>query len=152
MRRAAWIANALMVQVAVTLSSGAKANEMASYEIVGDEVLSPLGGLAGNADRGRRVVSDPQLGNCLICHSIASVKAPSQGVLGPRLDGVGRRLSAGQIRLRLIDQRRINPATLMPSYYRVAGLRDVAPAYRGKPVLTAQQIEDVVAFLMTLKE
>lgn len=73
------------------------------------------------------------------------------GNIGPPLSGIGARLSAGQLRLRVVDQSRLNHDTVMPSYYRVEGLTRVAPAYQGKPVLTAGQIEDVVAFLQTLQ-
>jgi sulfur-oxidizing protein SoxX len=73
--------------------------------------------------------------------------------VGPRLAGVGARLSAGQIRLRLADGgRRANPDTLMPAYLRTEGLTRVAPAWRGRPVLTPEELEDVVAFLTTLRE
>jgi sulfur-oxidizing protein SoxX len=68
------------------------------------------------------------------------------------LSGTGARWSEGELRLRLVDAARVNPTTIMPSYYRVDGLQRVAANYRGKPVLTAEQIEDVVAFLMTLKD
>ena len=112
----------------------------------------PLAGLHGRAERGRVIVVDRRKGNCLICHKIPSLDVPFQGEIGPSLAGLSQRLSEGEIRLRLIDQRRINPATLMPSYYRIDGLRDVAPAYSGKPVLEPQEIEDVVAYLLTLKE
>jgi len=73
------------------------------------------------------------------------------GDLAPDLSGVGARLSAAQIRLRIVDSSRVNPDTVMPAYFKTEGLQRVAPAFRGKTVLTAQQIEDVVAFLATLK-
>ena len=73
------------------------------------------------------------------------------GDLAPDLSGVGARLSAAQIRLRIVDSSRVNPDTVMPAYFKTEGLQRVAPAFRGKTVLTAQQIEDVVAFLVTLK-
>lgn len=73
------------------------------------------------------------------------------GDIAPSLSGVGARLSDGQLRLRIVDQSRLNPDTVMPSYYKTDGLVRVAPTYRGKPVLTVQQIEDVVAYLKTLK-
>lgn len=121
------------------------------YTIQGDAVPQPLGGLAGNAERGRDVAIDRAKGNCLACHAVPSVDEPFQGKLGPSLAGVGRKLSAGQIRLRLIDQSRLNPKTMMPPYYRVKDLNNVAPELIGKPALEAQEIEDVVAWLMTLK-
>jgi sulfur-oxidizing protein SoxX len=115
-------------------------------------VAEALGGLKGDAARGLAVVVDRRRGNCLICHAFPIEGEPFQGEIGPPMTGVGARLSPGQIRLRLIDQSRINPETMMPPYYRVAGLTDVAPEYRGRPALTAQEIEDVVAYLAGLKE
>lgn len=117
-----------------------------------DAVEKPLGGLSGDVTRGKAVVLDRRRGNCLICHALPAVDEPFQGEIGPDLKGVGSRLTAGQIRLRLIDQSVLNPKTVMPPYYRVAGLHDVAPAYAGKPALDAQEIEDVVAYLTTLKD
>jgi sulfur-oxidizing protein SoxX len=96
------------------------------------------------------VVVDRRSGNCLICHRFPIPDQPFQGEIGPPMAGVGDRLSAGQIRLRLIDQSRLNPSTLMPPYYRVEGLTNVAPEYRGRPALDAQALEDVVAYLTTL--
>lgn len=125
---------------------------VAPYTVVGDAIPLPLEGRAGNAEQGRRIVLDRETGNCLICHQIPIAGEPSQGDLAPSLAGVGGRLSAGQIRYRLVDESRLNPATLMPPYYRVDGLTHVASRYRGKPVFTAQEIEDVAAFLATLKD
>ena len=123
---------------------------MLGSPVAGDAVAAPLGGLAGDAARGRGIVADRRRGNCLICHAVPALAQPFQGRIGPSLAGVGKRLSAGQIRLRLIDQSRINPDTVMPPYYRTADLHDVAPEYIGRPALDAQAIEDVLAFLVTL--
>jgi sulfur-oxidizing protein SoxX len=89
---------------------------------------------------------------CLLCHSGPFPEERFQGTIAPDLRGTGARLSAGQIRLRIVNPGKLNPETIMPAYYRTEGLTRVAPAYRGKPVLTAAQIEDVVAFLATLKD
>jgi sulfur-oxidizing protein SoxX len=96
-------------------------------------------------------VLDRHVGLCLLCHSGPFPEEQFQGDLAPSLSGVGARLSAGQIRLRIVDASRVNPGTIMPPYFRRDNLQRVAPAYRGKTVLTAQQIEDVVSFLVTLK-
>jgi sulfur-oxidizing protein SoxX len=96
-------------------------------------------------------VLDRHVGLCLLCHSGPFPEERFQGNLAPSLAGVGARLSAGQIRLRIVDASRVNPDTIMPAYYRTEGLQRVAPAYRGKTVLSAGQIEDIVAFLVTLK-
>jgi len=140
---------ALVVAAAAHGAAGGAA-DLVDYTVRGDAVPAPLGGRTGDADRGRAIAVDRRLGNCLICHAFPLPDQPFQGEVGPPLAGVGARLSAGQIRLRLIDQSRLNPRTLMPPYYRVDGLTDVAPEYRGEPALTAQQLEDVVAYLVTL--
>jgi len=100
--------------------------------------------------RGQALASDRERGNCILCHVLPSPEERHYGNLGPSLKGVGRRLSEGQLRLRLIDSRRLNPDTIMPSYFGIEGLVRVATPYRGKPVLTADDIEDLVAYLQTL--
>jgi sulfur-oxidizing protein SoxX len=122
------------------------------YEVRDDAVPAPLGGLKGDAARGKDILADRRRGNCLICHSAPIPEERFQGDLGPPLAGIAARLSEGQIRFRLIDQSRLNPETIMPPYYRVTGLKNVAPEYRGRPALSAQEIEDVVAYLRTLKD
>jgi sulfur-oxidizing protein SoxX len=86
----------------------------------------------------------------LLCHAIPGADRPA-GNLGPSLAGVGSRFSAEELRLRLIDASRFNPKSVMPPYGRVEGLHAVAPQYRGKPLLTDQEIEDAVAFMLTLR-
>lgn len=120
--------------------------------VVGDAIVEPLTASAGEPARGRRIVLDREAGNCLICHRLPEPNEPFQGDLGPDLSGIGKRLTAGQIRLQLVDRSRLNPQTLMPAYHRVEGLKRVAARYRGKPVLTAQEIEDVVTYLGTLMQ
>lgn len=115
------------------------------------EMPASLTGKPGDPARGRAIVASRQVGLCLLCHSGPFPEEAFQGNLAPDLRGVGARLSEGQLRLRIVDPGRINPATIMPSYYRTEGLERVAPPYRGKRLLTAEQIEDVVAFLRTLK-
>ena len=119
--------------------------------VVGDAIPQPLAGAAGDPARGRQIVASRQVGLCLLCHSGPFPEERFQGSIGPDLRGTGARLSPGQIRLRIADPARLNAKTLMPSYYKVEGLARVAPAYRGKPILDEQQIEDAVAFLATLK-
>ncbi|MEX2481731.1 MAG: sulfur oxidation c-type cytochrome SoxX [Gammaproteobacteria bacterium] len=128
------------------------AAELEPYSVRGDAVPEALGALRGDAARGRAIVLDRRRGNCLICHRVPVDDEAFQGEIGPPLAGVGSRLDAGQIRLRLIDQSRLNPATIMPPYYCISGLTDVAPEYRGRPALPAQAIEDVVAWLATLQD
>lgn len=125
---------------------------LAESRFVGDAIPEPLTATPGDPERGRRIVLDREVGNCLICHKVPEPAERFQGELGPDLAGVGRRLTAAQLRLRIVDQSRLNPATLMPPYYRIDRLARVAEHYRGRPVLTAQQVEDVVAYLQTLRE
>jgi sulfur-oxidizing protein SoxX len=133
-------------------ASPAVGETLVRFEVRGDAIPASLTGKPGEAARGRRIVIDREVGNCLICHSVPEPQERFQGDLGPSLSGVGRRLSAGQIRLRLVDQTRLNAATIMPAYYRTGELRRVAERYAGKPVLTAAEIEDVVAYLATLRD
>ena len=116
-----------------------------------DQLPASLTGAKGDPARGRSIVANRQVGLCLLCHSAPIPEERFQGNLAPDLRGVGARLSEGEIRLRLIDPARANPQTIMPAYFRTDGLNRVAPSYRGKPVLSAEQIEDVVAYLVTLK-
>lgn len=123
-----------------------------SGSVFSDDELPPLPGVAqGDPARGRAIVASRQAGLCLLCHSGPIPEERFQGNLGPDLDGIGARLSQGQIRLRLVDPGRLNAESIMPSYFRTDGLVRVAPSFQGKPVLSAQQIEDVVAYLATLK-
>jgi len=117
-----------------------------------DAIPESLTGAKGDPARGRAIVASRQVGLCLLCHSGPFPEERFQGNLAPDLRGAGARWSEGQLRLRIVDSSRINPATIMPAYHRSEGLVRVAPAWRGKPVLSAEQIEDVVAFLMTLRD
>jgi sulfur-oxidizing protein SoxX len=121
------------------------------YVIRGDSIPEPLTGAGGDAARGRALVLE-RTSTCILCHSGPFPEEKFQGDLAPNLAGTGTRWSVGQLRLRLVDASRLNPATIMPSYYRLDGLERVAPAWRGKPILNAEQIEDIVAYLATLRE
>lgn len=123
---------------------------LVAFRIDGDAIPAPLVAVAADAQRGRDIVASRD-GNCLLCHAIPETGARFMGDIAPPLSGIGARLSAAQLRLRVVDQARLNPETVMPSYYKVDGLHRVAPAFRGRPILSAAQIEDVVAFLQTLK-
>ena len=120
--------------------------------VVGDAIPAPLTAEAGDAARGRAVVASRQLGTCVLCHAGPFPQERLPATIAPDLRGVADRLSAGQIRLRLVDPVRVNPDSLMPSYFRSDGLVRVGRVWQGRTVLTAQQIEDAVAFLATLKE
>jgi L-cysteine S-thiosulfotransferase len=117
-----------------------------------EAIPQSLTGAKGDPARGRAIVANRQVGLCLLCHSGPFPEERFQGDLAPDLKGAGARWSEGQLRLRIVDSGRINPASIMPAYHRSEGLVRVAPAWRGKTILSAEQIEDVVAFLMTLKD
>jgi sulfur-oxidizing protein SoxX len=139
------------VVVALCGSAWAAPVQTETYQVVGDAIPSPLGGLVGDASRGRALVTDRRAGLCLLCHSGPFPEERFQGNLSTDLSGAGSRWSPGQLRLRLADARRLNPDTVMPAYHRTAGLQQVAGAWQGRPIFSAQQVEDVVSFLETLK-
>jgi sulfur-oxidizing protein SoxX len=122
-----------------------------AYTVVGDAIPAPLTGVPGDAARGRTIVASRQAGLCLLCHTGPIPEERFQGTLAPNLAGAGSRWSGAQLRLRLVDGRRLNPATIMPSYFRVDGLTRVGVAWQSRTLLSAQQIEDVVAYLVTLR-
>ena len=142
----AWLAAAVFALPCI-----AGAQELRTYVVSGDTIPDSLTGLPGDAARGRALVLD-RSSTCILCHSGPFPQATFQGDLAPSLAGAGSRWSEGQLRLRLVDASRLNPATIMPSFYRIEGLVRVGAAWRGKPVLSAEQIEDIVAYLVTLRE
>ena len=119
-------------------------------QVQADRIDQPLTAAPGDPARGREVVVGRD-GNCLFCHAIPETRERFMGNIGPALSGVGSRLTAGQLRLRIVDPTRLKPDVVMPAYHRVEGLDQVARQYRGRPILDAQQVEDVIAYLLTLK-
>jgi L-cysteine S-thiosulfotransferase len=141
-----WIAAALLA-----LPGPAGAQALRPYTIVGDAIPEPLTNARGDVARGRALVVE-RSSTCILCHSGPFPEQKFQGDLAPDLSGSGSRWSEGQLRLRLVDASRLNAATIMPSYYRVDGLDRVGTTWRGKSILSAEQIEDIVAYLITLRE
>jgi sulfur-oxidizing protein SoxX len=133
------------------MPAAASAQELRPYVVAGDTISESLTGMPGDATRGRTLVLD-RTSTCILCHSGPFPEAKFQGDLAPSLAGAGSRWSEGQLRLRLVDASRLNPATIMPSYYRLDALNRVGLAWRGKPMLSADQIEDIVTYLATLRE
>jgi sulfur-oxidizing protein SoxX len=121
------------------------------YAVTGDAIAASLTGGPGDAARGRALVLN-RSSTCILCHSGPFPEEKFQGDLAPDLAGSGGRWSEGQLRLRIVDASRLNPATIMPSYYRIDGLTRVGATWRGKPILSAEQIEDIVAYLATLRQ
>jgi len=137
---------------AVALSWSAAQAEMMSYEVVdGVSIPKPLTGEPGDAGRGREVAIDRKKGNCLACHKLPIPEQPFHGEVAPDLAGVGDNYSEGELRLRVVNPKVLNPDTMMPAFYRAEGLHRVAKDFQGQTILSAQEVEDVVAYLMTLK-
>lgn len=134
-------------------AAGASAQEeLRTYVIAGDTIPNSLTGSAGDAARGQAIVANRTVGLCLLCHTGPIPEERFQGTLAPSLAGAGSRWTEGQLRLRMVDAARLNADTIMPSYYRLDRLQRVAKGFAGKPILSAEQIEDVVAYLVTLKD
>jgi sulfur-oxidizing protein SoxX len=137
--------------VLLALPCPVAAQTLRPFTVVGDSIPDSLTNARGDAVRGRALIVD-RTSTCILCHNGPFPEQKFQGDLAPGLSGAGRRWSEGQLRLRLVDASRLDAATIMPSYYRVDGLNRVGRAWRGKPILTAEQIEDIVAYLVTLRE
>jgi sulfur-oxidizing protein SoxX len=133
------------------LPGPARAQALRPYVVAGDAIAASLTGAPGDAAQGRALVLN-RTSTCILCHNGPFPEEKFQGDLAPDLAGSGGRWSEGQLRLRIVDGSRLNPATIMPSYYRLDGLERVGAAWRGKPILSAEQIEDIVAYLVTLKQ
>jgi L-cysteine S-thiosulfotransferase len=150
--RAGVAAAAILGAMACAGAADAADEAVRPYRVVGDAIPASLTGQPGDPVRGKAIVVSRQTGLCLLCHSAPLPEEKFQGTIGPDLKGAGSRYTEGQLRLRIVDSSLLDPGTIMPSYYRLDGLDRVAPAFRGKTVLTAQQVEDVVAFIRTLRD
>ena len=152
-RRPRFSASAITLSAlaALAVAAAPARAELVRYKIVGDAIPASLTETKGDAARGRAIVANHNLGLCLLCHSGPFPQDKFQGNLAPDLAGAGARWNEGQLRLRIVDASLLNRDTIMPPFYRVDHLRRVPAAYRDKPVLTAVEVEDVVAYLMTLK-
>jgi L-cysteine S-thiosulfotransferase len=147
----AMVVLAVALAAAISIGGVQDNSELVNYRIVNAAIPESLTDQAGDPERGRRIVLDREGGDCIICHAMPLPQRQFHGTIGPPLDGVGERYTAGALRLRIVDPKVFNPETIMPAYYKVQGLYRVHERYRGTPILTAQQVEDVVAYLLTLK-
>lgn len=136
--------------IAAGLTCAANADELVPYRISGDGIAESLTGTPGDAARGRALVL-ARTTTCILCHSGPFPETQFQGDLAPDLTGAGNRWTTNQLRLRLVDAARFNPESIMPSYYRNDGLVRVGRNFAAKPILSAAEIEDIVAFLATLR-
>ncbi|MBR0872014.1 sulfur oxidation c-type cytochrome SoxX [Bradyrhizobium tropiciagri] len=142
---------ALLFATALAACPAVRAEGLNPYTIVDDAIPESLTGTKGDATRGRALIVE-RSSTCILCHSGPFAEQAFQGDLAPNLSGSGGRWSEGQLRLRLVDASHLNPATIMPSYYRLDGLTRVGNAWRDRPILSAEQIEDIVAYLVTLRD
>ena len=131
--------------------ANARAEGLAPYVITGDGITESLTGTPGDATRGRALVL-ARTTTCILCHSGPFPETRFQGDLAPDLTGAGNRWTVSQLRLRMVDASRFNPDTIMPSYYRNEGLVRVGRNFADKPILSAAEIENIVAFLATLRD
>ncbi|WP_298269536.1 sulfur oxidation c-type cytochrome SoxX [uncultured Bradyrhizobium sp.] len=141
----------MLAAAAFAACAPVSAEQLRPYTVIGDAIPASLTGTKGDATRGRSLIVE-RSSTCILCHSGPFPEQAFQGDLAPNLSGSGARWSEGQLRLRLVDASRLDAATIMPSYYRVDGLTRVGAAWRGKPILSAEQIEDIVAYLETLRD
>lgn len=142
----------VLIAAFASLSTAAAEGTLQPFTVRGDSIDDSLTGEPGDPARGRALIAERQRSLCMLCHAGPFADARLQGNLAPDLAGVAGRLTEGQLRLRIVDMKRVVPSTIMPSYYRVDGLQRVASPWRGKPILAAEQIEDLVAYLATLKD
>ncbi|MEX0694017.1 MAG: sulfur oxidation c-type cytochrome SoxX [Rhodospirillales bacterium] len=137
---------------ALLLAGSVVADDLVKYKVADFSIAQSLTGKPGDAVAGVKSFTDRRLGNCLACHQVTALaKEPFHGEIGPSLDGVADRYSEAQLRLQVVDAKVVNPDTIMPAFYRTEGLHRVLDKFKGKPILTAEQVEDVVAYLKTLK-
>ncbi len=134
-------------------ATGAVTAGSAVYKVVEESSIpTPLTAKPGDPEVGRKVAINRRQGNCLACHKMPIPEQQFHGEVGPDLAGIASRYSAAEIRLRVVDPKIVNSSTIMPAFYRSESLHRVIEKFQGKSILTAQQVEDVVAYLMTLKE
>jgi len=138
--------------LSVLVSVDATAQTLVPFKIENGAIAQSLTGIKGDPAKGRAIVVERQKGLCLLCHSGPFPEERFQGDLAPSLAGTGSRMSEGEIRLRMVDSTKVNEKTIMPPYYKTEGLERVAANYKAKTLLNAQEIEDVIAFLVSLKD
>ena len=143
---------ALGLVLGLSIGTGAMAQELIKFEVKdGESIVKSLTGKKGDAKKGRETAIHRKKGNCLACHVLPIPEQPFHGKIGPDLNGVASRYTAGEIRLRIVDPKIINEDTIMPAFYKKDGLHRVLKKFVGKTLVSAQDVEDMVAYLMTLK-
>lgn len=144
---------AVTATLGLGLAGQTRAADLADFTVTEDFAIpASLTGEPGNPDEGKLVVINRKLGNCLSCHTMPIPEEQFHGETGPSLWGVGARYTPEELRLRVVDPKALNPDSMMPAFYKVKGLHRVKPGFEDQPILTAKQVEDVVAYLATLTE
>ncbi|MBM0103286.1 sulfur oxidation c-type cytochrome SoxX [Steroidobacter sp. S1-65] len=152
-RRLIWLLLTLCAATSIA-SAITPVTRLHAYKVEGDAIAHPLAGLSGDAARGASLVQQRHKSLCVLCHAGPFPDPHLQGTIAPDLTGVGARLSAGQLRLRIVNMKRLNPDSIMPVYFEIIADSQevrVAETWRDRPILTAQEIEDLVAYLQTLR-
>lgn len=139
------------VMAAGLFASAASADVIADYKVVDGGIPKSLTGKPGDAVAGKKTFIDRKRGNCLACHTAPIPEQQFHGMIGPAMEGVAERMTEAEMRLRLVDSKQVNPDTSMPAFHRIAGLNRVPKKFADKPILTAQEVEDVLAYIKTLK-
>lgn len=146
-------AAAALLAAGIFAGHASYADGVAKYEVVDDNTIpKPLTSTPGDPAKGLNAIINRKKGNCLACHVAPKVDQPYQGKIGPEFAGVADRWSEAEIRMIVVNAKANNPDTIMPGFHRVEGLNRVLKNFKGKPILTAQEVEDIVAYLVTLKE
>ena len=142
---------AIGISLALLLSPPASAAGSVKYHINNDTIAESLTGKAGDPVNGRKLAINRKKGNCLACHSMPIPEQAFHGNIGPDLKGVSNRYSEGELRLRIVNPKVLNSETIMPAFYKTDGFNRVIKKFMGKTIISAQEVEDIVAYLMTLK-
>ena len=137
--------------LALLLSSPASAADLIKYQINNEAIATSLTGKAGDPVNGKKLATNRKKGNCLACHSMPIPEQAFHGNIGPDLKGISSRYSEGELRLRIVNPKVFNSETIMPAFYKADGFNRVMKKFVGKTIITAQEVEDIVAYLMTLK-
>ncbi|GAB4347071.1 MAG: sulfur oxidation c-type cytochrome SoxX [Gammaproteobacteria bacterium] len=151
MSKRALCVGALALATGLMAASAGAGESMVKYTVSGNAIPQSLTGKPGDPKKGKALVIARKKGNCLACHMMPIPEEADHGQIGPALYGVANRMTPAEMRLRIVDPKVINPNTAMPSFYKTKGLHRVLKKFQGKPILTAQEVEDIVAYLSTLK-
>jgi sulfur-oxidizing protein SoxX len=137
--------------LALFLSSPASAAGLVEYQINNDAIATSLTGKIGDPVNGKKLATNRKKGNCLACHSMPIPEQAFHGNIGPSLKGISNRYSEGELRLRIVNPKVLNSETIMPAFYKADGFNRVMKKFAGKTIISAQEVEDIVAYLMMLK-